>query len=208
VSTINSKILNANCWDVLEETPDGFYDAIITDPEYDCNINVNELCRVCKGNIIVFCKPENQFFKPDEYLFWVKAQSTKNYINNCGRFVEMILVLRKGKIFNRLHWSQMIGVYDDKLIYPPEHPWQKPLSLIERLVRIYTNPDSCVLDPFFGSGQVGIACKNLGRCYVGIEQDKEYFELAQRNLGKTCVTYYWCEECGLPEEEKCNLGDT
>lgn len=180
---IIDKVINANCWDMLMEAPDNFYDAIITDPPYDDTINIEELKRVCKGNIVVFCKPEKQYFVPDEYLFWVKTPSTKNYVKNCGRFVEMMLVLRKGGTFNQLHWSQMIGVYDDKMIYPPEHPWQKPISLIERLVRIYTNPNDTVLDPFFGSGQTGIACKTLGRHYVGIEQDETYYKLAQKNLG-------------------------
>jgi site-specific DNA-methyltransferase (adenine-specific) len=125
---------------------------------------------------------ENQFFHADEYLFWMKTPSTKNYTKACGRFVEMILVKRYGKTFNRLHWSQMTGVYDDRLIYPPVHPFQKPVSLMERLVRIYTNPGDVVLDPFMGSGTTGVACANTGRGFVGVEIDKEVFDIAQKNI--------------------------
>jgi len=76
----------------------------------------------------------------------------------------------------------MIGVYDDRLIMPPEHPWEKPLSLIERLVRLYSNPGDNVLDPFCGSGTTLVACENLGRRSLGIEQDPKYVELARRRL--------------------------
>ena len=61
-------------------------DCVITDPMYDCDLNLKELRRVCRGNIIVFCAPENQFFKPDEFMFWAKPISTKNYSKHVGRF--------------------------------------------------------------------------------------------------------------------------
>jgi DNA modification methylase len=153
-------------------------DCVITDPLYDCDLAVDELRRVCRGNIVVFCSPENQFFKPDEFMFWVKTVSTKNYSKHVGRFVEMILILRGGA-FNTLHWSQMTGVYDDRLIHPPIHPFENPSSLIERLVRIYRNPGDVVLDPFNGSGTTGEACIRLGRNYVGIEKESKYCELTR-----------------------------
>jgi len=179
-----SKVIQGSAWDLLSHgSCTTVFDCIITDPEYDItDFDLPFLRRVCDGNIIVFCKPENQFFVPDEYLFWVKTPSTKNYTRKCGRFVEMILVSRRGETFNMLHWSQMTGVYDDRLVLPPEHPWEKPLTLIERLVRIYSNPGDSVLDPFCGSGTTLVACQNLGRRYLGIEQDPKYVELARRRL--------------------------
>lgn len=160
--------------------------AIICDPPYDADYELvgwmQGMAAIEQINLVAFCKPENQFFKPDEYLFWVKTPSTKNYSKNCGRFVEMILVLRNGETFNQLHWSQMTGVYDDRLVNPPIHPFEKPLSLMERLVRIYTNPGDVVLDPFMGCGTTGLACLNLGRSFIGIEKDKEVFELAKSRI--------------------------
>jgi DNA modification methylase len=157
---------------------------IITDPPYDIRLP-NDFGNWTTGNILTFCKPENQFkeIDPTEYLFWVKTPSTKNFVRSCGRFVEMILVRRTG-VFNQLHWSQMTGVYDDRLIYPPQHPYQKPLSLLERLIRIYTNPGDVVLDPYMGSGTTGVACKRTGRNFVGIEKDPEFFKLALSNIQK------------------------
>lgn len=160
----------------------GQYDAVITDPPYDISLDESEFC--CDGNRLFFCKPENQFFHyADEYLFWIKTPSTKNFQRKCGRFVEMILVLRGFNApFNVLHWSQMTGVYDDRLIYPPVHPYEKPLSLMERIVNIYTNPGDIVLDPFMGSGTTGVACQNLGRGFIGIEKDPKYFKLAEGRI--------------------------
>lgn len=162
---------------------DSAVSAVITDPPYDGDGRfLKYLLPRVRGNIIAFCKPENQYYKADEYLFWTKTPSTKNYQNKVGRFVEIALVLRRGGVFNPLHWSQMTGVYDDRLVYPTEHPYEKPLSLIERLVLIYTNPGDTVIDPFMGSGTTGLACLRNGRNFVGIERDMDYYEIARRRI--------------------------
>lgn len=170
--------------DSFIKLPGVHIDAIITDPPYDIGgFEFSRFWLGFGGNVVAFCKPENQPFLADEYLFWIKTPSTKNFSRNCGRFVEMILV-KRGMTFNTLHWSQMIGVYDDRLIDPPVHPFEKPLSLMERLVRIYTKPGDTVFDPFMGSGTTGLACKNLGRNFIGYEINPEYFELAKHKLGE------------------------
>jgi DNA modification methylase len=176
-------LYHCDAWQLIQSMPDKSVDCIITDPLYDCDLNVEELRRVCCGNIIVFCSPENQFFKPDEFMFWVKTVSTKNYSKHVGRFVELILILRGGP-FNVLHWSQMTGVYDDRLIYPPAHPFEKPLSLMERLVRIYSDPGDTVFDPFMGSGSTIKACINLGRHAIGCERDQKTFESTSQSVAE------------------------
>lgn len=178
-------LYNADCMEILKTIQDKSVDAVITDPPYSGMLfPYAEIERICRGNIIVFCAPENQFFSPDEYLFWIKTPSTKNYTRRCGHFVEMILVKRAGNTFNLLHWSQMVGVYDDRHIAPPRHPYEKPLSLLERLVRIYTNPNDVVLDPFMGVGTTLLACANLGRCGIGIDTDENYYNVAKADLEK------------------------
>ena len=62
------------------------------------------------------------------------------------------------------------------------HPTMKDLTVIERLVRLLTNPGDIVLDPFMGSGTTGVACKNLNRRFIGIELDKKYFETAKKRI--------------------------
>jgi DNA modification methylase len=178
-----TNLYHCDAWQFIESMPDKSVDCIITDPLYDRDLNVKQLRRVCRGNIIVFCAPENQFFKPDEFMFWVKPLSTKNFSKHVGRFVEMILILRGGP-FNVLHWSQMTGVYDDRLIYPPVHPFEKPLSLMERLVRIYSNPGDMVFDPFMGSGSTIKASINLGRRAIGCESDQKTFESTSQSISE------------------------
>ena len=64
------------------------------------------------------------------------------------------------------------------------HPTQKPLALMERIVLIGTNPDDVVLDNCMGSGTTGEACLNLGRNFIGIESNADYFGIAEKRLKK------------------------
>lgn len=63
------------------------------------------------------------------------------------------------------------------------HPTQKPVDLLEYLVKTYTNQGDTVLDNCMGSGTTGVACKNLSRKFIGIEQDANYFEIAKTRIG-------------------------
>ena len=63
-----------------------------------------------------------------------------------------------------------------------KHPNQKPLVLMEELITILTNKGDTILDPFMGSGSTGVACKKLGRDFIGIEIDKEYFKIAEARI--------------------------
>jgi len=64
------------------------------------------------------------------------------------------------------------------------HPTQKPIALMEYLVKTYTNQGDTVLDNCMGSGTTGVACKNLGRKFIGIEQDTNYFEIAKKRINE------------------------
>jgi site-specific DNA-methyltransferase (adenine-specific) len=62
------------------------------------------------------------------------------------------------------------------------HPTQKPIELLEYLIKTFTNPGDTVLDNCMGSGSTGIACKNLNRSFIGIEMDTRYFDMAKQTL--------------------------
>jgi len=62
------------------------------------------------------------------------------------------------------------------------HPTQKPVALMEYLIKTYTNEDDIVLDFTMGSGTTGVACKNLRRNFIGIEMDDKYFKIAQERI--------------------------
>lgn len=63
------------------------------------------------------------------------------------------------------------------------HPTQKPVALMEYLIRTYTNEGETVLDFTMGSGTTGVACANTGRKFIGIERDPEYYQIACKRMG-------------------------
>ena len=64
----------------------------------------------------------------------------------------------------------------------PTHPTQKPIALLEYLIKTYTNEGETVLDFTMGSGSTGVACINTGRNFIGIELDEGYFKIAQERI--------------------------
>ena len=64
------------------------------------------------------------------------------------------------------------------------HPTQKPVALMEYLIKTYTNEGETVLDFTMGSGTTGVACVNTGRKFIGIELDTGYFEIAKNRIGE------------------------
>lgn len=62
------------------------------------------------------------------------------------------------------------------------HPTQKPVELLEYLIKTYTNENETVLDNTMGSGSTGVACLNTNRKFIGIEQDEKYFEIAKKRI--------------------------
>jgi len=65
------------------------------------------------------------------------------------------------------------------------HPTQKPLALTEALVRTFSNAGDTILDNCMGSGTTGVACKKLHRNFIGIELNKEYFNIAEKRINNT-----------------------
>ena len=65
------------------------------------------------------------------------------------------------------------------------HPTQKPVALLEYLIKTYTNENDTVLDFTMGSGSTGVACKNINRNFIGIEKDNNYFDIAKDRIEST-----------------------
>lgn len=78
--------------------------------------------------------------------------------------------------------------YPSNIIYFPTehfnrlHPTQKPVALLEYLIKTYTNENELVLDNCMGSGSTGVACKHTNRNFIGIELDDNYFEIAKKRI--------------------------
>ena len=68
--------------------------------------------------------------------------------------------------------------------YDGYHPTQKPVALLEDLIKTFSNEGDTVVDLTMGSGSTGVACKNLKRNFIGMELDREYFEIAKKRIAE------------------------
>jgi DNA modification methylase len=172
-----NQFINGNSFEILPTLESNSFDLVLTDVPYDLNEDQKqflhkEFQRLAKG-IIIFSPPENQWIQPaDQYLFWIKPISTKNTSRHYSRFVEMIFCYGDLKWFPDRHWSQYTNVFMDLVDDAKLHPYRKPPSLIERLIRNHTEIGDNILDPFAGSGTVHDIATKLERNSLSIEINK------------------------------------
>lgn len=107
------------------------------------------------------------------------------YKNSWRNAFDVCMYLTKGRVgvFNFPSQAECVNVYP----YPIRrkrtgHPTQKPLEFVRKLVAISSNPGDLVLDPFLGSGTTAVAAAQLGRRYIGFEQDRGYVKMARERL--------------------------
>jgi len=168
---------------IMQQMDDNSVDIVITDPPYDWNKSQRdkahgEIMRVTRTGAIVFCPPENLWQYPAvQYLFWMKPVSTKNTSRKYSRFVELILVYGDVQWHSGYHWSQYTNIFQD-LVSDRKHPYAKPISMLERLIRNHTKENDIVLDPFMGSGTTLAASSRLNRRYIGIDIDEKCAKIA------------------------------
>lgn len=160
----------------------------------DCDIDltalVDELVRVCKGSIYIFCGTEQvsslrrtlyQHGLSTRLGIWEKSNpSPMNGQHLWLSSVECCVFARKaGATFNERCKS---SVWKNPCGRSKVHPTEKPLALMERLVKASSNIGDTVLDCCMGSGTTGVAAINTGRKFVGIERDADYYKIAQDRI--------------------------
>ena len=90
--------------------------------------------------------------------------------------------------YNLINFSEYTNYPKTILEFKSErglHPTQKPVALMEYLVKTYTNEGETVLDFTMGSGSTGVACKNLNRNFIGIELEEKYFNIAEKRINES-----------------------
>ena len=122
-------------------------------------------------------------FEFQQLLVWDKGNATPNkwYMNA----YELILMLRKGgaKNINNMGTYNILRV--PNVMRTKYHPTEKSVDLMRILVENSTKEGDVVLDPFMGSGSTGVACKELGRRFIGIEIDTKYYDIAKKRMSGT-----------------------
>ena len=125
---------------------------------------------------------EDVGFEFQNLLVWNKSNSTPNkyYMQQ----LEFILMLSKRPARNINDMGQSNLLSCRNIIGKKVHPTEKPVSLMEVMIKNSTNEGDVVLDPFAGGGSTLIAANRLNRRYIGFEMDKQYYDIAYNRLYK------------------------
>jgi DNA modification methylase len=162
---------------------------------------VSEFKRILKptGNIFAFCSYNligkwHEAFDPEfdtfQFFVWHKTNPVPKvlragFLNSC----ELIVCMwNKGHTWNFSSQREMHNFIEAPIcmgserVRNPFHPTQKPVRVLEHIIKIASKEGDVVFDPFMGVGSTGVAALNLGRKFIGIEIDENYFRAAERRI--------------------------
>ena len=149
-------------------------------------LNANRMPLKAHEQILIFYPKLPTYNKQRRLGFKNYARlSPKNHCSNYGKFHGVHKVVTDGT-------RDPIDVLNFK-IECGKHPTQKPVLLLEWLIKTYTNAGETVLDNTMGSGSTGVACVNTGRNFIGMELNAEYFATAQARIKEAqgALICYW-----------------
>ena len=146
-------------------------------------LNANRMPLKAHENILIFYKhlplynPQKEKGKPYYYLH-SHPLSSENYRQGIGGFITNNPT---GERFPKdVIKIKSVATNKEKRY----HPTQKPVELLEYLIKTYSNENDVILDNCMGSGSTGVACINTNRDFIGIEKDKYYFTVATERVNK------------------------
>ena len=139
---------------------------------------------LCNANKIeIFNKIISELFIFKNILIWVKNNHTAGDLKGAyGKKTEFIIYATKGKHYLNGKRDTDVLFYNKVSGKRQIHQNEKPIDLLEFIISKSSNINDIVLDCFMGSGTTGVAAKNLNRRFIGIELDKEYFEIAKKRI--------------------------
>ena len=196
-------VICADCLDVMRGMEDNSVDLVLTDPPYGIEFRSNhrkqkhdkiigddsfplwifeEFNRIAKRAVYVFCRWDNlsELPKPKSVLAWVKNNwSMGDLQHEHGRQWEAICFYpqEEHEFIKRIPDVIRADRTGNNL-----HPTEKPVNLMAKIIQ--ANVGDIILDPFLGSGTTAVACKELGRNYIGIEISPEYCKIAEKRLSQ------------------------
>lgn len=180
-------------WDMIDFNPEEWAD---------------EFIRILKptGNLFIFTS-YNQLgrwyncldhkFDISNFMIWHKKNPAPKifkagFLNSC----EMIFTCwNKKHTWNFISQAEMHNFIESPICMRPErlsnpkHPAQKPISILKKMIEIASNKDDIVFDPFMGVGSTGVAAMELGRKFIGVELNKEYYAAGKRRIDEAFASY-------------------
>lgn len=170
-----SPIKNDNNYELISNSIDLMFDLLK---------DGGALYMFCNSNKVDFFKQEvEKRFKLKNILIWVKNNWTAGDLKGAyGKRTEFILYAVKGR--HILNGRRDNDVLEFKRVVGKKqlHQNQKPVDLLEFLIKKSSNINDTVFDPFMGSGSTGVACMNTNRKFIGVELDKKYYKIAVDRL--------------------------
>tara|TARA_R110002012_G_C11433284_1_gene589685 strand:+ start:77 stop:733 length:657 start_codon:yes stop_codon:yes gene_type:complete len=169
------------------------YDKIKNDNNLDWLNDFSKLCfDKTKNNTAhyIFCSFHNidkfkqafeKYFTIKNILVWEKNNTSMGDLSaDFAPKVEFIIFLQKGR--KLINGDRSPNIFKFARTQNKYHPTEKPIMLMEHLIKKFSNENDVVLDPFMGSGTTAIASRNLNRKFIGIELDKKYFDTVNHRL--------------------------
>ncbi|MDF1853500.1 MAG: site-specific DNA-methyltransferase [Verrucomicrobiales bacterium] len=137
-------------------------------------------------HIDIFKQAFEKKFIIKNILVWEKNNTSMGDLKgNFAPKTEFILFLHKGR--RLMNGKRTPNIFKFARTRNELHPTQKPVELMSHLIEKFTDKDQTVLDPFMGSGTTGVACKQTNREFIGIELDKDYFEIASNRIQEVLI---------------------
>ena len=145
------------------------------------HLNAKKMPMKAHENILVFYK-KLPTYKPQKTTGHKPSNTSGRRLKETTNYGKFEQIISGGQTTRYPRSVQKVNVVNSQhgIIYPT----QKPLSLIEYMIKTYTNEGDLILDNTCGSGTTGLGAKNLNRNYIMMEQDPKYFEIAKARIGE------------------------
>ncbi len=207
----NIKLILGDCLQEMKKIPDKSIDLVLTDPPYNVNkgfLNddfsniefkdfikafIDESLRISK--LLLFFTGSK--FLPEvmggisQYIdicYFYKPYSNNRGIISDWNMCDLIVVCGgkpKRKPKNNFYQYLKFPTQEGK-----PHPCPKPTEIMKKLIIDFSEQNQTILDPFMGSGTTGVACKELGRNFIGIEINEGYFKIAERRINQATTELF------------------
>jgi len=167
------------------------------DESFGTDFNPREFLEIAytksKNGMLIWCSQKQLLdyinfaneknFKWD-LMFWHKINACPNHFNHLLIDTEYcVRIYESGSYFNNnLEYEEYRKYFLERVQHFEGHPTPKPLNIMFKQIRLFSKENDIILDPFLGSGTTAVACKMLGRHYIGIELNSKYVEIANKRL--------------------------
>jgi len=161
----------------------------------------DEFYRILKDNsvAVVFCSFKNyaedynklaELFDIKNCIVWDKGGGgLGDLVHSLSTDYELAIVAHKGQ--RPIEGKRDGSVWAEGKVFnlTQQHPTEKPVALMERIIDKFSKPNDLILDPFLGSGTTAVACKKLNRRFIGLEISEEYCKIANQRLAQGVLDF-------------------